>query len=907
MRTSGFLSNDYSTQRTSYDTNSPLSSFSTEAFMNTKRYSSPTKVEEKPLSQSYVATSTLSNSYTATSPLSNSYTTVNPLRNSYTAPTSNPYTGSILEARTEQETTTETVTSLHIPMPTMSWEQFVLINVEMDRLGGLVVRFGTERDSLKAQLDDQVRANAEAERIHQLKAQEFETQILKSADENRNLKFKLDEQFRINAENERVFRSRVNEFENKIAQMTQDNNTLDSQLRDRVREVSTLKTKIDEQNRASAEYERQTKAKIANLESNISKLTEDNKNLDTQLRDRIREVSTLKTTIAEQNRASAEYERQTNAKIANLEANISKLTEDNSNLSAQLKDKVREVLLLGANLSKMTEENKSLTFQLKEKTTESASWRAKFDDQVKANTENLRINKMKVSELENRIMNITKDNQILATQVAQKVEELTIWKLKYNEMELQAKEFAAMNYTLNAENDKLSHALAQRTEDLERAQKENRQIQLFIEEKYAEIERLNQLILDAHEKIEYLENEKLSLTEELNEKLAHIKDLQGALHEQNPGADHSKCCGQYKKIRAENNQKTKEANETRVRNARIDATEKKLLQLLEQKKKLTNENDRLEGMILDKQNQAKSLRDSMFSATSPKNNPKSPMSKSPRKALGSRSPTKMRESQGFGEMVAEIEKDDEINEEPVRSPSKRTTQKKVSLSPARSAGDLSLTPKKFSQVRNRLTAAEGGRPKTTVPVANDLESQLQAVTEERDRLRTLLEEKIQEIKGLEMKLTEAKFYEEQYETMVKEKESMSSVLTEKIENVEDMAMRLKEVEGELSQVVLQAKATLLASENEKLNTDLNKKISNIEEWKSKLGVLETLQIFDKKTDKKQKQKEDNSTETKLKKSLVLSRTGVMGQSQESVNSDAVTQGSPGVEEAPISFRLKLQN
>jgi len=878
MRTSGFLSNDYSAQRTSYtptyDTSaSPLSSFSSDAFMNSKRYSSPTKYEEKPLSHSYVAPSNLSNSYIATNPLRNSYTADTPVTNSHISTT--------LEATTEHQTTTETITTLHIPMPTMSWEQFILINAEMDRLGGLVVKFASERDSIKTQLDDQVRASAEAERIHQLKAQEFETQILKSADENRNLKFKLDEQFRINADNERVFRSRVNEFENKIAKMNEDNKSLDSQLRDKFREVSTLKAQIEEQNRVSAEYERQTRTRIANLESNISKLTEENKNLDTQLRDRIREVSVLKTQLAEQTRAHAEYELQTKAKIANLEANI----------------------------LKMTEENKNLTVQLKEKTTESASWKAKFDDQVRANTENLRINKMKVSELENRIASITKDNQILAAQVAQKVEELTIWKLKYNEMELQAKEFAAMNYTLNAENDKLSHALAQRSEELERSQKENRQIQLFIEEKYAEIERLNKLIIDAHEKIEYLENEKLSLTEELNERLAQIKDLQGALHEQNPGADHSKCCGQYKKIRAENNLKTKEANETRVRNARIDATEKKLLQLLEQKKKLTQENDRLEGQILDKQNQAKSLRDSMLSATSPKNSAKSPMSRSPRKALGTRSPTiKMRESQGFGDMVAEIERDDESIEQTVSSPSKRTAQKKVSLSPARSAGDLALTPKKFSQVKNRLTAAaDNGRSKTVVPVNNDLESQLQAVTEERDRLRALLEEKIQEIKGLEIKLVEAKFYEEQYESMVQEKESMNTVLTEKIENVEDMAMRLKEVEGELSQVVLQAKATLLASENEKLNTDLNKKISNIEEWKSKLGVLETLQIFDKKTDKKQKQKEDNSTETKLKKSLVLSRTGVMGQSQESLNSDALTQGSPGIEQAPVSFRLKLQN
>ena len=58
----------------------------------------------------------------------------------------------------------------------MSWEQFVLLNVEMERMGKLIIKFATERDSIKAQLDDQVKSSAEAERLHQLRAQELEAQ-----------------------------------------------------------------------------------------------------------------------------------------------------------------------------------------------------------------------------------------------------------------------------------------------------------------------------------------------------------------------------------------------------------------------------------------------------------------------------------------------------------------------------------------------------------------------------------------------------------------------------------------------------------------------------------------------------------------------------------------------------------
>jgi len=503
----------------------------------------------------------------------------------------------------------------------------------------------------------------------------------------------------------------------------------------------------------------------------------------------------------------------------------------------------------------MIDKNNSLTNQLVEKTKEAASWRGKFDEQVKANSENLRINKMKLSELESRIMNMTKDNQILAAQVAQKVEELTIWKLKFNEMELQAREFAAINQTL-------TQNLAESTEQLEKAKRENRQLQLFIEEKYTEIQHLKVALDEAHEKIEYLDNEKLSLTILLNDQLAQMKELQAAFHEHNPGTDHSKCCGQYKKIRAENNQKIKEDNEKKVRLARIDETEKKLMKLLEQKKKLTQENERLEGVIIDKQKEAKGLRDSYLSSGSPTNNSKSPMSRSPRK-LDSKSPiSKMKESQGFSGFSAMVENMDNTDEENTKTPKSTKKRQADSLTPSKSNGSLGgLTPKSANiKPRNvyRLTVNDEKvdvRPQTTIP-GDNLESELRAMTQERDRLLELLSAKNKEIEGLKTQLVEAKFYEEQYEAMIHEKESMSTVLSEKIENVEEMAFRLKEVEGELSQVVLQAKATLLASQNEKLNADLNKKINNIEEWKSKLGALESLTSLGRKpqADTKKQQK-----------------------------------------------------
>ena len=554
------------------------------------------------------------------------------------------------------------------------------------------------------------------------------------------------------------------------------------------------------------------------------------------------------------------------------------LSQDRERLNAALHTKEKETIDLKEKLKVVDELKQKLAFEEKEK----SALLAMNGDKDSATKELL----SKLRDLEGQVTVIpglkakltalnTELERVMFI-INEKNVEINTLKVKLEELNTLKENLAV----LNEERDALTNELEQLEVELNQTRGENNQMQEFITAKYSEIEDLKLKVsrgskLEKQLKASLQEKEKIKdllaqKTQECEGLKVYIERLGAELNDE-PESPSGHCCSgtiKKKKIAA---QKEKESNELKVKLVRLGEVEKKLQNLLSEKDQLGQENERLTNSIAEKKKKLNSMklsaeRGSLTSLTSiTKSQTFSNVAQrvktedSPRRL--SRSPT-LNDSLLSGSM-SPMRK----TAEPKSATTTRKFKKSKTLAPCSdndtksiksvvqlteieeilNAQDSIQEPvqersslaQEYTSLKKDLAKAkqEIARLKVLVGEGGAVRPELQTVMEERDNLNNQLGEKTEEIKNT---LERINGLEEDYKMAVREKETAIALIDEKLENIEKLGSKLKETEEQISFVIAHAKATMLASQNERANTGLGQRVKVLEEWQSKYGAVEKL-------------------------------------------------------------------
>ena len=124
---------------------------------------------------------------------------------------------------------------------------------------------------------------------------------------------------------------------------------------------------------------------------------------------------------------------------------------------------------------------------------------------------------------------------------------------------------------------------------------------------------------------------------------------------------------------------------------------------------------------------------------------------------------------------------------------------------------------------------------------NELKARTSQLITENERLSCLLVERTKEIDGLKHKIAHNNDFEHKYCLALQERDRMNSILAERLKEIDVLRARVAEIERNCHQSdELRGKLALLASENDRLNHQLNEKTIIIREWETKYSTLEAL-------------------------------------------------------------------
>lgn len=129
-----------------------------------------------------------------------------------------------------------------------------------------------------------------------------------------------------------------------------------------------------------------------------------------------------------------------------------------------------------------------------------------------------------------------------------------------------------------------------------------------------------------------------------------------------------------------------------------------------------------------------------------------------------------------------------------------------------------------------------------------LKSKHMLLSQEAQRLNTILVEKLKEIDALRIIAQEKAILDENYAVMMQDRDHLSTTLKERIQEIMILKKQIEIRDEQLSVIPeLKGKITLLASENDRLSSIIIEKITIIEEWQMKYEALEQLYLTVKET------------------------------------------------------------
>jgi len=225
--------------------------------------------------------------------------------------------------------------------PSLTWEQFILINVEMDRLASLSRNLLSENESLKSKISSQSNLAAEND--------ELRSKLIIALRENELLKGGS---------------SRISELEARIALLTQENQHFSLAISNHIHEIDVWKLKYQE----SEENARQYNTLYQSASADIEKLKGELSRLSVHL-------GSYETLKVEFSKLSANYQALNQTKD-NLTAILNQKDLDMSSLREKFNAQGSEISALKNKLSILISENEKLSLIVQEKTKDIDSLKA---------------------------------------------------------------------------------------------------------------------------------------------------------------------------------------------------------------------------------------------------------------------------------------------------------------------------------------------------------------------------------------------------------------------------------------------------------------------------------------------------------------------------------------------------